>query len=318
MLDLHRLRLLRELSYRGTLRAVAASLGYSPSAVSQQLSKLEAEAGVQLLETVGRRVRLTPQAERLVVHADALLERLEQAEAELAASTQQTAGTLRVASFQSAAFAFLPPVLSQLAGRHPALCIEVAVREPEEALPGLLARDFDLVVDESYPGDPPWPTDQLDREELFQEPLLLAVPAAWGRVEDVRELSDRPWTLEPLGTPARSWSTAHCRGLGFEPDVRFSLDDMVMRLRFVATGHAAALLPELSGARHAHGIDVLALPGDPKRRISTVARQGAALHPAVVAFRSALQDVVRSGRATGTELIGATLGSHPGSEPASG
>ena len=83
MLDLHRLRLLRELKHRGTLAAVAEALAYTPSAISQQLSVLETEAGVPLLERAGRRVRLTPAAERLVEHTEAILERLEQAQADL-------------------------------------------------------------------------------------------------------------------------------------------------------------------------------------------------------------------------------------------
>src|SRR5690349_9657234 len=114
MLDMHRLRLLRELKHRGTLAAVAAALSYSPSSISQQLSLLETEVGVPLLEPVGRRVRLTPQAEILVGHAEALLERLEQAEADVAASLTELTGTLRVASFQTASLAVLPAALTRL------------------------------------------------------------------------------------------------------------------------------------------------------------------------------------------------------------
>ncbi|MGH1554350.1 LysR family transcriptional regulator [Streptomyces sp. L7] len=97
MFDLHRLRLLRELKHRGTLAAVAAALSYSPSAVSQQLSQLESEVGVPLLVPVGRRVRLTPQAEILVEHTEAVLKRLEEAEADIATSLTDLTGTLRIA-----------------------------------------------------------------------------------------------------------------------------------------------------------------------------------------------------------------------------
>ncbi|GAA1303059.1 LysR family transcriptional regulator [Planotetraspora silvatica] len=113
MFDLHRLRLLRELKHRGTLAAVAAALSYSPSSVSQQLSLLESEAGVPLLEPVGRRVRLTPQAEILVAHTEAVLERLERAQADIATSLTELTGTLRVASFQTAALALLPAQVEQ-------------------------------------------------------------------------------------------------------------------------------------------------------------------------------------------------------------
>jgi DNA-binding transcriptional LysR family regulator len=99
VLDLRRLRLLRELAHRGTLGAVAEALSYAPSTVSQQLSLLESEVGVPLLEPVGRRVRLTPQAEVLVPHTERILEELERAEAAVAASTAQVAGLVRVAAF---------------------------------------------------------------------------------------------------------------------------------------------------------------------------------------------------------------------------
>lgn len=84
MLDLRRLRLLRELSLRGTLASVAEALNYSPSGVSQQLSQLEREVGIPLLRPVGRRVQLTPEAEILVARTEEILTVMERAEAELA------------------------------------------------------------------------------------------------------------------------------------------------------------------------------------------------------------------------------------------
>lgn len=176
MFDLHRLRLLRELKHRGTLAAVATALSYSPSSVSQQLSQLETEVGVPLLEPVGRRVRLTQQAEILVAHTEAVLERLERAEADIATSLTDLTGTLRVASFQTAALALVPPALTSLRGSHPRLRVHVMQMEPERALPGLLARDFDLVIAEEYPGNPNPRPDELEQEELCHDPLWLAHP----------------------------------------------------------------------------------------------------------------------------------------------
>jgi DNA-binding transcriptional LysR family regulator len=115
VLDLRRLYLLRELSAHGTIAAVAEAHAYSPSAVSQQLSQLEREAGAQLLERVGRNVRLTEAAVLLVDHADALLARMERAEAEVARMNAEPRGTVRVASFQTVAIALLPRALSRLA-----------------------------------------------------------------------------------------------------------------------------------------------------------------------------------------------------------
>ncbi|GGS18066.1 transcriptional regulator [Streptomyces aureoverticillatus] len=313
MYDLHRLRLLRELKHRGTLAAVAAALSYSPSSVSQQLSQLEAEAGVPLLEPVGRRVRLTEQAEILVAHTEAVLERLERAEADIAASLTGLTGTVRVAAFQTAALALIPTALTLLRAAHPGLRPHVTQLEPEAALPALLARDFDLVVAEEYPGTPEGGTaglrdDVLEREELCVDQLRLALPEAGpepGPADAEGEAGDprgalralaggRPWVMEPDGSAARRWATAVCRAAGFEPDVRFESPDLLLHLRLVEQGHAVAFLPDL--VWHA-GPPTVALrplpPGQHARALFTVVRRGRGRHPAVAALRSALREAAR-------------------------
>src|ERR1700749_3300805 len=110
MLDVRRLRLLRELSRRGTISAVAGALSYSPSAVSQQLAILEREAGVPLLEPMGRRVRLTAQAELLVAHTGVGLAVLDRPEASIAASREHVSGRLRVSSVQCTLLTLRPPI----------------------------------------------------------------------------------------------------------------------------------------------------------------------------------------------------------------
>ncbi|MBZ4321031.1 LysR family transcriptional regulator [Streptomyces huiliensis] len=293
MFDLHRLRLLRELKHRGTLAAVAAALSYSPSTVSQQLSQLEAEAGVRLLEPVGRRVRLTHQAEILVAHTEAVLERLERAQADIAGSLTDVTGTLRVAAFQTAALTLVPPALSLLRAAHPGLRIHVTQGEPETALPALLARDFDLVVTEEYPGDSiPHPAE-LEREPLLDDTLRLAVPepSTVGPSTALRALAGHPWVMEPEGTAVRRWAVALCRDAGFEPDVRFESSDLLLHLRLVEEGHAAAFLPDLvwNGRRPTVPLHPLP-PGRHTRRLSTVVRRGRARHPAITACRAALRE----------------------------
>src|SRR3954469_7412462 len=125
MLDLRRLRLLRELRERGTIAAVADALAYTPSAVSQQLAQLEREAGVPLLERVGRGVRLTDAALGLVDHTEAVLARLQLAEAELAASDSEVQGVVRITAFQTAMRALTAPVLRTLTDAHPRLRCEL-------------------------------------------------------------------------------------------------------------------------------------------------------------------------------------------------
>jgi DNA-binding transcriptional LysR family regulator len=288
MLDLRRLRLLRELARRGTIAAVAQALAYSPSAVSQQLAALEKEAGVRLLEPAGRRVRLTPQADLLVAHTQVLLDEMERAEAELAQSLNETTGTLRVAAFQTAVLALVPHALGQLERQHPALRVEVTELEPEAALPALIAGEFDVVLGEEYPGFPLPRPRETERHDLLTDELRLITPARWSE-RSLPSLASHPFVLEPAGTTARQWATAACRQAGFEPDARYTTTDLQIHLRLVESGLAAALLPDLSGAGYRHDVVAHRLVGRPSRQIFTTVRRGAARHPNVQAFTTALQ-----------------------------
>jgi len=187
VLDLYRLRLLRELHRRGTITAVAQALSFSPSAISQQLATLERETGVRLLEPAGRRVRLTPQAEVLVEHAEVLLADMERAETALARSVGDTAGTLRIAAFQTAVMTLVPAALLELRLHHPDLRVEITELEPDEAVPALVAGDFDLVIAEEYPDQPLPQMSGTERANLLTDPLLLVTPAAWPE-QPIREL----------------------------------------------------------------------------------------------------------------------------------
>lgn len=288
MLDLRRLRMLVELSRRGTVTAVAEALSYSPSSVSSQLAVLEKEAGAALLEPVGRRVRLTPAGELLAAHGVRLLAELERAEAGLAALQGEVVGTVRAAAFQSAVLALLPGALLDLRERHPDLRVEVTELEPEVALPALAGGDVDVVLAEEYPGHPLPRTRDVDREDLLTDPLALVVPRAWGRPR-LAELAQRPWAMELEGTPAREWAVRVCREAGFEPDVTVTSTDLQVQLRMVERGLAAALLPELAEASARPGVHVIPMPGSPRRRVFTATRSGARGRPAVRAVVDALR-----------------------------
>ncbi|MGK5629980.1 LysR family transcriptional regulator [Streptomyces sp. URMC 123] len=311
MLDLHRLRLLRELKHRGTLAAVAAALSYSPSSVSQQLAALEREVGARLLEPAGRRVRLTEQAEILVAHTEALLERVERAEADVARSLGGVTGTLRVATFQTAALALLPATLTLLREAHPDLRLSVTQAEPEHALPALLGRDHDLVIAEEYPGRPGPRSREIEEEDLHHDEIRMALPAGGpgaagtpdapgpgapaARGAGEPDPADCPWIMEPTSSASRQWATALCRAAGFEPDVRFESTDLLLHARLAAQGHAAALLPDLVWAfRDAPPpVALRPLPGGPAfRRLYTAVRRGSGAHPAVRAVRAALREAV--------------------------
>ena len=306
MLDVHRLRLLRELDRLGTLAAVARALSYSPSAISQQLSQLETETGVKLLEQAGRGVRLTMQARILVGHTEAILERLELAEAELRASMTDVGGTLRVASFQSVLLAVVPAALTLLAEQYPHLRVEITQEEAGPAFAGLVAHEFDIVLGEEYPGLPQPPVSGVQTQLLALDELLLAVPThgphARGGEGDapirLAELADVPWIIDPSNTEAGQWARDLCRSAGFEPDARFKSPDLLLQVHLVEKGHAAALLPgllmdSLQDTDTGHAMRISRLPGRPHRRLLTGVRAGSARHPAVRAFRNALKQGLR-------------------------
>src|SRR5262249_24553680 len=136
-LDLRRLRFLREFEERGTLAAVATALGYSPSAVSQQLTLLGKDVGTPIFEKVGRGVRLTDAGRLLDHHARVMLSAAETAEADLAALSGDVRGTVRAGGLQSAARRFLIPAVAEMVTRYPMDRGEILDLELEQALTGL-------------------------------------------------------------------------------------------------------------------------------------------------------------------------------------
>lgn len=290
MFELRRLRLLYELSMRGTISEVARALSYSPSTVSQQLALLEHEAGVTLLEPDGRRVRLTLQGQLLAAHAARALELDEAVRAELAVS-QNAPTPVRIAVMPTAAEALVPAALTLLAERMPGLRLEMVEMAPEEALFELRAHAFDLVVAEQYPGYTRELHEGVDRTLLGRDPIRLALP-----LDDpstgIGDLRDHAWALEPEGAAVRMWAVQQCRTAGFEPDVRFEATDLIAHARLVAAGHAVAMLPDLVWTSERSRVRLLDLPGSPVREIFAASRTGSRDDPAIAAVRDALAEVL--------------------------
>jgi DNA-binding transcriptional LysR family regulator len=297
LLDLRKLRLLRELADRGTIAAVAEALAYTPSAVSQQLSALEREAGVPLLEKAGRRLRLTDAGVALAEHATALLARAEQAEAELERVQGEVRGTVRIAAFQTAALAFLPEVLRRVADRHPDLRVEYVEADAEEALPALALGELDLVVAEEYEHAPRPHHPGLAREPLRDDPILVALapghPLARRRRVALTALADERWAVPREGTGFAGMVVHACRRLGgFDPDIRHRSNDLRILIALAGSGDAAALVPALG---HEEGTPGVALREIAERRLRrsvfSTHRRAAAERPTVAALRRILREV---------------------------
>jgi DNA-binding transcriptional LysR family regulator len=252
MLELRRLRLLRELHERGTVAAVADALQFTPSAVSQQLAMLEREAGVPLLERAGRGVRLTDPALVLVGHAEALLERAAIAEADLAAAAGTIAGRARIAGFESVLLRLALPAVESLGRIAPRLRLELIEVEPEEALPALALGDVDLVLGDEWHHQPRRMPAGVERHELLSDRVRILLPtrhpAARRHPEAVplAELAGDAWTTGHADLGWDEMTRRTCLELGgFEPDVRHRTNDATISLAIVAHGLAVGMLPDL-------------------------------------------------------------------------
>ncbi|MGH2714959.1 MAG: LysR family transcriptional regulator [Thermoleophilaceae bacterium] len=297
MLDLHRLRLLHELHARGTIAAVADALQFTPSAVSQQLAVLEREAGLPLLERAGRGVRLTDAALVLVRHADALLDRAELAQAELAAAAGRVAGRGRIASFQSVALRLAVPAMQALAREAPDLRCELVEAEPEQSLPALALGDFDLVLADEWQHQPLARPAGVDRRDLCRDPVHLVLPEdhpaarRHRRAVPLAELAGEPWTTGHRETGWEEITSRTCREHGgFDPDIRHRTNDSVTSLALVAGGRAVALLPQLVRPEAQAGVAVRAIAeGSVHRTIFMATRTADAKRPSVQALLAAVR-----------------------------
>ncbi|QGV76853.1 LysR family transcriptional regulator [Streptomyces ficellus] len=315
MLDVRRLHLLRELDRRGTIAAVAEALAYTASAVSQQLSVLEREAGVPLLERSGRRVVLTPAGRTLAAHADAVLERLERAVSELAGAREGIGGSLRIGTFPSGGPAIVPAALAELALQHPTL--EPMVREIDSARVSdtLRAGELDVALVHDYDFVPASPDTAIEQVPLLEEPVFLATGGAdrTGQVarSDVRggtlaELlgpwATSPWITARDGTTGHAMAVRACQAAGFQPRIRHQVNDFRTVLALAAIGQGAGFVPEMAADPAPEGVVLTRLPLFRRSRVAF--RAGGGTHPAIAAF-------VTAARAAVTALGSATSNAAP-------
>ncbi|WP_117208455.1 LysR family transcriptional regulator [Allorhizocola rhizosphaerae] len=285
MLDVHRLRLLCDLSRLGTIAAVAQAHNYTPSAVSQQLSILEREARMPLLERTGRRVRLTAAGRMLVQHAEVVIAALEQTSAALA-SMATLSGPLRIGAFPTAVRTLLPAALVALGRDHPGLELMVTELDPVGVPGALRERRLDVGLLQDYDVAPDPPDSRLDSVPLLEETVYLAAQDS-GALGDFR---DALWILATPGTLCHTMTLHVCRSAGFVPRARHHADDFATVLALVAAGQGVSLVPELATEHPPKGVRLTPLPV--RRRTRIAYRQGGATHPAVVAFASAMRAVI--------------------------
>lgn len=295
MLNVNRLRMLREVAGRGTIAAAAEALYLSPSAVSQQMAVLEREAGVSLLERVGRGVRLTGAGECLVEDTEVILAAIERAEAGLVDASQGLVGHVRVSAFPSAARGVLIPALVSLRDDHPNLRISMIDLEPEEALPALKARELDVALTYEWDLLPSLQDPGVERERLFSEQVFLALPALHplahdGRTVSMAELRSDQWIVGRDSTSMLEFVRAAARRLGFEPPTDFHSMDIDVILAAVGAGLGVALVPPLALVYDTPAVAIRPVADlDLHRTTWAVIRRGSGFHPGIAAVLDALR-----------------------------
>src|SRR6476661_9052106 len=295
MLNVARLRVLKEVAYRGSFSAAAEALSYTQSAVSQQIATLEAETGVALLERHPRGVSLTAAGQTLVGHAEGILARLDAAEGALAAIAGLRGGRLRMASFPTAGATLMPLAIANFSAAYPDVELTLAEGEPEEIVPRLRAGELDLALVFEFPDDEPL-GGAMTRAELLSDEMHLALPrehelAGRARLR-LEDLAGEAWVQTSRASACSRHVVRLCHAAGFEPRVSFESDDYQTVQGLVAAGVGVALIPQLALSVVREDIVVRALsPAPPLRSVIAASPASARLVPAAPAMLAVLERV---------------------------
>ncbi|HWX52505.1 MAG TPA: LysR family transcriptional regulator [Solirubrobacteraceae bacterium] len=303
MLNVTRLRILKEVAYRGSFSAAADALSYTQSAISQQIASLEGEAGMALLERHPRGVSLTAAGQTLVSHAEGILARLDAADAALSAIAGLRGGRLRMASFPTAGATLMPLAIATFRSAYPEVELTLAEGEPEEIVPRLRAGELDLALLFEFAEEALLQRD-MERLELLEDPMYLALPRehrlAARRRPRLEDLKQESWVQTSRSSPCARHVVRSCHAAGFEPSVSFESDDYQTVQGLVAAGVGVALIPELALSVVREDIVIRALsPAPPVRQVIAAVPEGARLVPAAQTMLGILEQAARGYKALG-------------------
>jgi DNA-binding transcriptional LysR family regulator len=293
MIDLGRLRALYAVAQHGSVNRAAEVLGYTPSAVSQQLTKLERETRTTLVERRGRGIVLTDAALQLAATAERILELVEDAELTLEEQRGQAIGTLQIAAFPTAARGLLPTALSRLIDEHPALDVRVSETDPYEAVAAVNRGEVHVAVVHDWHNTPLALPEGLSRVKLGSDPADVLVPASHRLAgkESVRaeDLIGERWICQPPGSICHEWLVRTMRRAGAEPDFAYSVAEYQTQLAMLAQGIGIGLVPRLGRGPLPDGVAVVPLQPELSRRVYAVWRNVTSRRPAIVVTLSALK-----------------------------
>jgi molybdate transport repressor ModE-like protein len=306
MLDVRRMKVLREVATQGSFSAAAEALNFTQSAVSQHIAALEREAGTQLVERRRGGARLTDAGRVLVQHADAILARMDSAEEELAALAGLRGGRLRLISFQSGNATLAPRAVAAFRARHPDVELSLAEAEPEQACSLLRTGEVDLALVYDHPTVPELLGDDMELTHLVDDGYEAIVPIdhplARRRRLQLSDLAEEAWVASSPRGGCRLIMERLCREQGFGARVAFEVDETQAVQALVAAGVGVTLLPRLALTSVHPGVVVRPLVAAPQRRVYAARLQGAHRSPASDAMLQTLQDVAEEFRETKLEL----------------
>jgi DNA-binding transcriptional LysR family regulator len=289
MLDVRRMQMLAAVVSNGSVTAAAARLGYTPSAISQQVAALEKEAGTELLERVGRGVRPTAAGLLLTEYADTIGRQVAKAETALGDLLAGRTGRLSVRYFATAGAHLVAPAVARLRAEHPGVQIDLKLTGPDP-LPDVREgrADLALVVGRSD-------EDGVRLLHLLDDPYLAVLPAAHPlaarRSIHLTDLADEPWVGSEWPGPCLEAQLTACATAGFQPRFVVDSEDYATAQGFVAAGLGVTLIPRLGlGGRHPDvAVRQIRAP-QPSRAIYAAVRETALPQPALEAFVEALRD----------------------------
>ncbi|WP_017612673.1 LysR family transcriptional regulator [Nocardiopsis salina] len=301
MLDLRRLQLLREFSVRGTIVATANALGYTPSAVSQQLATLERETGVALLDRSPRGAELTDTGRLLVAQSEEILALVEATESVLAEQSDVALGTVTVTAFPTAAVAFAP-LLAHPLRQHSEMQLVLRQTLLATGTQKVQSREVDIALVDDWTGQHPGRTSDssLRHVHLLADPLVLAVPEAH-RLADpavpvvLDQLLGESWVVAPEGERSRYGTDRLMAEVGGLPSAAWEFEGLGTILSLVSRGIGIAAVPGLAMVGAPAGLVYRRLPGSaPERHVYAVLRTGTLRRPAVQVTLSALREAART------------------------
>ncbi len=293
MIDLVALDALRAVDAHGSVVAAADALGFTPSAVSQQIKRLEKQTGVPLLERVGRGVLLTRHGRHLVERGTQLLDGLEELQSGLHRQAGTVAGHLRLLAFSTAVRGLVAPALPAVLAAHPGLRVTLTEREPAESVAAVAAGQGDLALVHTY-GDIALPVpDHLARTVIARDIADVIVgrghPLAGRPFVTPRDLADEDWVATAEGTICRQWLNRMYEGTGRLPRITHVSMEFDSHLALARAGLGIALIPRLGRAPLGPDLAAVAVADPvPSRAITAVHRASMADSPALAVLLAAL------------------------------